>query len=195
MAGFGEGSRPAIDGSLVPDDQAVIGRALVNAFFQDALFSRTGYRGYLEGLVRARALQPYTVHIQHHGSTATVVDDMGDADGALGLAAEAPIDKTKNRHSGTVAAARTVGVDVWDDVQQSTIDYCSQATWASDLAWSDRDITYRSELPGLASSPTDELVLRIAVRFDPDAGGAPDETWNLAGLDVDLLVELESPTG
>jgi hypothetical protein len=47
----------------------------------------------------------------------------------------------------------------------------------------------------LAFPSTADLALRIAVRFDLTASGVPDETWNLTGLDVDLLVELESPTG
>jgi dienelactone hydrolase len=193
MAG-GEGSRPPIDGSLVPDDQARIGRALINAFFQDALFDRTEYRGYLEGLVEDGDVRPYAVHMQHRGVMASVLDDMGDADAPLNLAAELPIDKTQNRQGGAVTAAGG-GVDVWQDHAQSELDHCSQATIASDLAWSARDVTYRSLLPGLSGSPTAELVLRAGVRFDEDAGGAPDETWNLVGLDVDLLVELESPSG
>jgi hypothetical protein len=190
-----DGERHAVlPGSLDPDDQGIIGRALINAFFQDTLFSRPAYRGYLQGLVRAHALMPYTVHIQHQSTEATIADDMGDADEALGLPAEAPIDKTQNRQGGPVAATGSA-VDVWDDVDQSVIDHTSQGTRASDIAWHDRDLTYSSSLPSLFAAPFHELALRIAVRFDEAAAEAPDETWNLVGLDLDLFVELDSPTG
>jgi dienelactone hydrolase len=191
----GEGAFPTGSGVLGPPEQGQIGRTLVNAFFQDVLFSRAGYRGYLEGLVKARGLAPYVVHVQHQGPGAQVVDDMGDPDQALGLAGEAPVDKTINRAGGPVAATGG-GPDAWEDVEQFTIATCAQGTRASDVAWHDRDFVYRTELPGgLAASATGELSLRIGVHVELDVMGHPIETWNSMGLDLDLLVELESAGG
>jgi dienelactone hydrolase len=191
----GEGSQPLSPGVLGPPGQGQIGRALINAFFQDVLFFRADYRGYLEGLVKARALAPYVVHVQHHGPRADVVDDMGDPDRALSLVGETPVDKTLNRAGGSVTASGG-GPDAWDDLEQFTIPTCTQGTLASDVAWHDRDFVYRTELPaGLAAPPTAELSLRIAVRLDFDNAGHPVETWNPIGLDLDLLVQLESPGG
>ena len=113
---FAEGSQPAIPGSLGPDEQSLIGRAYVNAFFQDALFNNTAYRGYLQGLVRPSGLSAFRISVQHHGIQAQVVDNMGDSDAALGLGAESPADKSVNTRLGPVAATGT-GLDVWDDVR------------------------------------------------------------------------------
>ena len=41
----------------------------------------------------------------------------------------------------------------------------------------------------MSAAPTDELALRVAVHHDAA------QTWNLAGVDLDLLVELETATG
>jgi hypothetical protein len=186
--GGGEGSWPPVPGSLGPDEQAVIGRAYINAFFQDVLRARPAYRGYLQGLVQPRGLAAFTIAVQHHPVTAEVLDDMGDAEPALGLPQEAPLDKTVNRRQGAVQTSGT-GIDAWDDVEQGTLPDSAHSTRATDLAWHERDLAYRSNTAPLAATPTDHLALRVAVRNDPA------ESWNLAGLDLDLLVEVQTATG
>lgn len=193
--GAGEGQSPIV-GTLLPEDHAAVGRALINAFFQDTLCSRPEYRPYLEGLIESRAVRPYAVHMQHHGTEAYIVDDMGDADRALGLVTESPIDPTQNRQGAVVSAiGPPSAIDVWQDVAQSQFPRSSQTTLVSDLAWSARDISYRSETPGLSASRSDEVVLRIALAYETAPDGVPIETWNTIGLDLDLFVELESPSG
>lgn len=55
-----------------------IAKSLINALFQDALFDRTAYRGYLAGPSLPRDVRDRAVHIQHATATPTVVDGFDD---------------------------------------------------------------------------------------------------------------------
>lgn len=188
--GESEGDWPVVDGSLTPDDHAEIGRCLINAFFQDALFGRSEYRGYLEGLVRPPSLAGYDVRLQHQARSVRVVDDHGDADLQLGLAEETPLDPGTNRQGGAIAVVGLGAPTDWDDVEHVTLPRSVHDTRSTDVRWSAPSVVYESRFPPMAVDPTEVLSLRVSQHYEEDAAGDPVETWNPVGLDSDLLVEL-----
>jgi dienelactone hydrolase len=182
-------SNPSPPPTLTPDDQATIARAFVTAFVQDLLVGATGYRGYLQGAVVPQAVRSYNVVVQHHQPGVVVVDDFGDDDPVLGTP-EDPIDKTVNRPGGVVLASGA-GLDTWEDVESVSIAHALQDTRTSDLAWHVGGAAYRSALPVPPMvNAASNLSIRLAQRYDETAG-APDETWNPIGGDLDCLVSLE----
>ena len=188
QSGAGEGEQP-IEGSLEPDEHAEIGRTFVNAFFQDALFGRSEYGRYLAGPGRPARLAGFDLRIQHHVPSTIVIDDFGDADDQLGLAAESPPDKRRNRRGGAATARAVARSDEWDDVEASTSNHAVHDSRVTDLRWMRPGTIYETTFGPVAGRRAGALSLRVAQHYDEDGDG-PVETWNPVGLDTDMLVEL-----
>jgi acetyl esterase/lipase len=176
---------------ISPARQREAGRALLTAFFVDALSGQEPYRGYLAGPNRPQALDGLTVHVQHQVPSVVVVDDFGDGADQLGLDTEESRDQTVNRRGGDVAASGA-GLRHWDEVDHVDLPRSMHGTYGVDLAWSDDDVVYRTGLDGVAARGVDDVVsLQMAQHYAENDDGEPDETWNPASVDLDLTVELD----
>jgi hypothetical protein len=170
------------------EEQRRIGQALITAFFFDTLLHRSGFRSYLAGALPLPGVGAADVRLQHQSSSVDVIDDFGDADSQLGLPAELPPDKTRNRRRQPVTVTGS-GLDRWEDVEHEEMERSVHDTRGVDIAWSGDDVVYETRLGSLAARPSDVLSLRVAQHFAED-GDRPDETWNPIGRSITFLVEL-----
>ncbi|WP_427017620.1 alpha/beta hydrolase family protein [Pseudarthrobacter sp. P1] len=177
---------PWADAALPPSEHENIARTLVNAFFQDALFGRHAYAGYLEGTVVPQSLRQLELYVQHRHEPRTVIDNFGDVDEQASLAAQ-PLDKTANSLA-LPAAAEGSGLLFWDDVQHTASGAATpHETQSTELSWnppSAADARYGTGAGGPAATPRDAVSFRVG-QFYPDA------SLNPAGAAADLLVTLD----
>jgi hypothetical protein len=153
--------------------------------FQDALFNRTEYGGYMEGTILPQPLRHLEMHLQHRRQPIRVIDNYGDLDEQEGLASEA-IDKTTNT---LTLAANAVGTGLvgWADVDlvasPASTPHQGQAV---DLSWNPplvADVSYTSDTGGIAANTTDVIAIRVGQFYE-------DATVNTAGIAADLFVTL-----
>ncbi|MCX6499643.1 MAG: hypothetical protein NTU93_12735 [Arthrobacter sp.] len=172
--------------ALPPSTHENIARTLVNAFFQDTLFTRHAYAGYLGGTVVPQSLRELEVYVEHRHEPRTVIDNFGDADEQAALAPQPP-DKTANRLA-LPAMAEGAGLLFWDDVQQTGSGATTpHETQSTELAWNPpatADVRYSTGAGGLTASVTAVVSFRVS-QFYPDA------KLNPAGAAADLLVTLD----
>ncbi|TRW46615.1 alpha/beta hydrolase [Georgenia yuyongxinii] len=181
----------AVDGALTLAEHAEVARCYVNAFFQDALFGRRDYEGYLHGLVTPRTVDHLEIYPLHRSPGTDLVDDFGDADDQDGLPEETPIDRTANRAGGS-SQATGGGLDVWDDTEHvGVLARSVHDTRSTDVAWLQPGVEYTASFPPRTRQPTDALSLQLAQHYDQDAAGEPDVTHNPAGIDLDLVATLD----
>jgi dienelactone hydrolase len=162
-----------------------VAKCLINAFFQDALFHRVQYRGYMDGTVFPQSVRHLEIHTSHSGHPRVVVDNFGDADTQAGLAAEAPLNKTINSR-GQAANASGAGLGVWEDEQHSTIPHSPHSTAGLRLSWT-APAEYRTDTAGIVGSPEDVIALRLAQFLD-------DPALNPVAMPADLFVVLSDGT-
>ena len=174
--------------ALTPERQQQIGRELLTPFFLDTLLDQHAYRGYLAGPVRLRDPAGSLTLLQHQSPSVVVVDDFGDGDEQLRLDPQPP-DKTVNRREEPVEAAGD-GLELWEDREHVELARSVHDTRSADLAWDGRGVSYSSGLDAPPVVADGALTLRLAQHYDEN-GGDPDERWNPAGRDLDLLVELD----
>ncbi len=157
-------------------------QCLINAFFQESLFGRQAYRGYMEGTVLPESVRHLAIHTSHSRQPREVLDNFGDADAQAGVAEEAPLNKTVNSQS---QAANAAGAEVvyWEDEQHSQIPNSPHSTAGLRFAWNGPLAEYRSETGGIARMPTDVISLRLAQFFR-------DDVLNPTALPADLFVAL-----
>ena len=77
----------------------------------------------------------FDLRIQHHVPSTIIIDDFGDADAQLGLGAESPPDKRRNRRGGAATARAVARSDEWDDVEASTSNHAVHDSRVTDLRW------------------------------------------------------------
>ena len=173
------------DLALPPGEHETIAQCMINAFFQDALFNRTEYGGYMEGTILPQPLRHLEIHLQHRRQPIRVIDNYGDLDEQEGLAAEA-IDKTTNT---LTLAANAVGTGLvsWEDVDLVASPASSpHQGQAVDLAWNPSlvaDVIYTSDTGGIAANLTDVVAIRVSQFYE-------DAAVNTAGIAADLFVTL-----
>ncbi len=174
------------DAALPPSEHENIARTLINAFFQDVLFTRHAYAGYLEGTVLPESLRQLEVYVQHRHEPRTVIDNFGDPDEQAALAAQ-PLDKTANSLT-LPATAEGAGLLFWDDVQHTASGAATpHETQSTELAWNPpmaADVRYSTAAGGLAATPDGALSFRVGQFY-------PDDSLNPAGAAADLLVTLD----
>lgn len=174
------------DLALSPAIHERIATCMINAFFQDALFNRTEYGGYLEGTILPQSLRALQIHIQHRRQPIRVIDNFGDPDEQEGFAAEA-LDKATNR---LTLAANAIGAGLvsWEDVDHTTSPSTSpHQTLGVDLAWNPplvADVVYTSEAGGIAASNRDVVAIRVGQFFE-------DASVNNTGVAADLFITLD----
>lgn len=159
-----------------------VAKCLINAFFQEALFGRTAYHGYMEGTVLPQSLRHLEILTSHSRQPRTVLDNFGDDDAQVGLAAEAPLDKSVNSR-GLPAAASGTGLGIWEDEQLVSLPNSPHDTAGLRLSWKAPQADYRSEAGGVGGQPDEVIGLRVAQFF-------ADHDLNPEVLPADLFVEL-----
>jgi hypothetical protein len=162
-----------------------IGRAMINAFFQDA-FGDGRYNGYLTGPVRPQGLYAFEIFPQHHAPDPEVVDDFGDAAGAL--------DKTTNVEGQAVAPDGGQLV-LWEDVEHVTLAHSVHDTKSTDLEWNGPDAGYSSPIGSVTVPGAGVLSLRVAQFYDENGMGDPMPPTNPEGVPADLFLELVTSGG
>jgi hypothetical protein len=162
-------------------------KCLINAFFQDTLFTGGFYHGYMEGTVLPQSVRHLEIHPSYSTQPRDVLDNFGDADAQAGLAAEAPLDRAVNS-LGQAAAASGAGLGDWEDAQHSTIPNSPHSTAGVRLSWKRPPATYRSEAGGIARVADDALALRLAQFFE-------DDSLNPIAVPADLFVEVSDGGG
>jgi hypothetical protein len=161
-------------------------KCLINAFFQEALFNRAEYRGYMEGTVLPQSVRHLAIHTSYSRQPRDVLDNFGDADAQAGVAAEAPLDKTVNSRNQAANASGT-GLDEWVEEQHSSIPNSPHSTAGVRLSWNAPPAEYRSHTGGIAHAPEDVIALRLAQFFE-------DNALNPTALPADLFVALSDGT-
>lgn len=181
------GQGPVPPGALTLEEHGEIARCFVNAFFQNALFGRSDYEGYLQGLVMPRSVADHEIYLLHRSPGTMVIDDFGDADAQVGTPEETPIDRATNRAGGPAQAAGG-GLDRWEDTEHVAVHPRSvHDTRSTDIAWSQPDTEYTTTFPPVALGAADVVTLQIAQHYDENAGN-PVTTHNPVGFDLDLVV-------
>ncbi|CAN5538773.1 hypothetical protein BH23CHL4_BH23CHL4_15290 [soil metagenome] len=174
------------DLALPPSTHETIAKCMINAFFQNSLFNRTEYGGYMEGAVLPQPLRNLQIHLQHRRQPIRVIDNYGDLDEQEGFSAEA-IDKTTNRLTLGANAVGT-GLVSWEDVDLATSPATSpHQGQATDLAWNPplaADVIYTSESGGIAANSTDVVAIRVGQFYE-------DASLNQSGIAADLFVTLD----
>ena len=170
------------DLALPPYVHEMIAKCLINAFFQDALLGQAAYAGYMDGTIVPWALNDLRIHTQHSSSSRTVVDDFGDLDEQVPLAAVHPLDRSKNSLALDVTATGS-GLDEWEDVDQTQISCSPHNTKSLELGWSAPGVLYESEVGGLPVTATDVVSFRASQNIG-------DTAVNPTGQPVDLFVAL-----
>jgi len=185
------------DPDLSDLEQQEIGRCVIGAFFRDVLDGEGVYRGYLDGLHRAQSIVGLEMSVAHQRRPHVIVDDFGDASPQLGTAQETPVDRQLNRLGAGVSAlsGSGTGLDQWDDIELLTLQFSVHDTLGADLAWNtDADVIYSQTLGGLSAAASDHVAIQIAQHYDEVSSDVVDDTWNPAGFDLDLFVELVDST-
>ncbi|HJQ33112.1 MAG TPA: hypothetical protein VJ866_13070 [Pyrinomonadaceae bacterium] len=173
------------DLALPPQVHERIAKCLINAFFQDALLDQTAYAGYMEGMILPRSLSDLEIHTQHSKGPRTVLDNFGDADEEIPLAAQ-PLDKSTNSQSQAVNAGGA-GLSLWDDVEHTAIAHSPHNTKGVQLGWNSPDATYLDNTGGISKSLTDVFALRVGQFYE-------DATLNPVAMPADLFVTLSDGT-
>jgi dienelactone hydrolase len=159
-----------------------VAKCLINAFFQESLFGREEYRGYLEGTVLPEDVRHIAIHASHSRQPRHVLDNFGDQDIQAGTSAEAVLDKTLNSR-GQPASASGAEVTFWEDQQHSEITNSPHSTAGLHVAWSGPLAEYRSDTGSEAHAPTDVIGLRVAQFFR-------DDLLNPVALPADVFLVL-----
>jgi len=163
-----------------------VAKCLINAFFQEALFNRTEYRGYMEGTVFPQSVRHFAIHTSYSRQPRVVLDNFGDADAQAAVVAEVPLDKTVNTRN-QAANASGAGLGDWVDEQHSSIPNSPHSTAGVRLSWKASPAEYRSDTGGISRAPEDVFALRLAQFFE-------DNALNPVALPADLFVALSDGT-
>jgi hypothetical protein len=163
-----------------------VAKCMINAFFQEVLFHQVQYRGYMEGTVFPQSVRHLEIHTSHSRQPRVVLDNFGDADTQVGLAAEAPLDKTINSRNQAVIASG-IGIVDFEDEQHSAIPNSPHSTAGVRLSWDDATAEYRSDTGGVTMAADDFITLRLAQFFS-------DTTLNPVALPADFFVALSDGT-
>jgi hypothetical protein len=163
-----------------------VAKCLINAFFQEALFNRTEYRGYMEGTIFPQSVRHLAIHTSYSRQPRDVLDNFGDADAQAAVVAEVPLDKTVNTRN-QAANASGAGLGDWVDAQHSSIPNSPHSTAGVQLSWKASPAEYRSDTGGISRAPEDVFALRLAQFFE-------DNALNPVALPADLFVALSDGT-
>ena len=183
---FGEELVAEADLALPTAEHERVAKCLINAFFQEALFNRTEYRGYMEGTVFPQSVRHLAIHTSYSRQPRDVLDNFGDADAQAAVAAEVPLDKTANTRN-QAANASGAGLGDWVDEQHSSIPNSPHSTAGVRLSWKASPAEYRSDTGGVSRAPEDVFALRLAQYFE-------DNALNPVALPADLFVALSDGT-
>jgi hypothetical protein len=167
--------------ALPPEAHERIAKCLINAFFQDALRGQAKYAGYMQGTILPHQLADLVIHTQHSQEPRVVLDNFGDSDEQVPLAA-IPLNRAVNRLGQAVNAAGA-GLTMWQNVDDTTLAHSPHQTDSVQVSWNQPDVHYSSATGGLAVAPTDVFALRISQFFQ-------DNALNPTGEPLDLYVEL-----
>jgi hypothetical protein len=160
-------------------DHERLARCLINAFFQDALLGQTAYAGYMEGTIFPRSLTDFETHTQHSKDPRVVLDNFGDPDEQVPLAAEA-LSPATNSLGQAVSGDATLMP--FDDVEHTAIARSPHNTKSVELGWSD-DAAYSTATGGLGGALTDVIAMRIGQFYQ-------DDVLNPVAADSDAFVVL-----
>jgi hypothetical protein len=161
-------------------------KCLINAFFQANLRGDERYRGYMEGTLYPQDLRHLQIHASCSRQPRQVLDNFGDADTQVGIAAELPLDKTVNSRNQPVAASGS-GLGDWEDVQLVTVPHSPHSTAGTLLSWIGQPAEYRTTAGGIAGAIQDVLTLRLAQFLN-------DDSLNPVAMPADLFVALSDGT-
>lgn len=174
------------DKSIPETDHERIAKCLINALFQQTLFNRPEYGGYLEGMILPPSLRHLEIHLQHGARSRTVVDNFGDLDEQEFHAAEA-LDKTENTLDLAVVGAGN-SLTIWEDVEHEAISAPTpHHTKGVELAWEPPQMPnalYTTDTESLPAARDDVISLRIGQYFE-------DVQLNPENLPADIFVTLE----
>lgn len=169
------------DLALPPHVHERLAKCLINAFFQDALRGQGAYGRYMHGTIFPRSLYGLEIHTQHSRNPREVLDNFGDLDEQVPLAAAA-LDKTHNSQGQTVSATGA-SLGIWEDIEHVSLDNSPHNTKGVQLSWAAPNVLYRSNTGGLSAGLTEVFALRIG-QFYEDPALNPEEQ------PVDLFVTL-----
>ena len=160
------------DTALPPHVHERLAKCLINAFFQDALRNQTAYAGYMHGTIFPRSLYGLEIHTQHSRDPREVLDNFGDLDEQVPLAAAA-LDKTDNSR-GQAVSATGAGLGIWGDIEHVSLANSPHNTKGAQVGWTAPDVLYQSDTGGLSAGLTDVFALRIG-QFYEDAALNPED--------------------
>ncbi|TDN67061.1 hypothetical protein [Paraburkholderia sp. BL10I2N1] len=176
-----------LPGTLSPDEHQAILKGYVSAYFQDLLLASPGYEVYVSGPSRPPGLETYSIHHQYQLVNRLVVDNFGDADAQLGLAAETPLRRDLNRLAQPVAYSDT-STSAWANQSSQALSQNPHDSDMTELVWSVPQI-YSSEVDSRDVRAFTFLSLRLGQQYQSGA------VLNPANQPQDLLVTLLTSGG
>jgi hypothetical protein len=182
----GEENERIFSGVMSPAEHQTIAKAYINAFFQSTLFNRTAYDAFIQGPTRPPGLGGFSIHNQFRAASRAVVDNFGDADAQLGIAAS-PIQRELNTLNQNVSYTQS-SMTLWFDAEMSTVSNNPHDSRGVQLAWGTAD-SYVSDVDTRDFSGFLMLSLRIGQQFSPSA------SLNPSSLPQDVLVKLKTAGG
>lgn len=172
--------------ALSPAQHEEIARCLINAFFQDVLFHRTAYSGYMQGTILPESLRHLHIYLHHRQEPRKVIDNFGDVDEQEAIGAQ-PLDKLTNSLALPATASGT-GLVSWLDVDHTTSAAISpHQVKSTDVSWnppSVADVVYSTEAGGATVRHDDVISISVGQYFE-------DSSVNPEGLAADLFVALD----
>lgn len=171
---------------LPPQDHERIAKCVINAFLVNVLLEKPAYVGYMEGTILPRSLAGLEIHTQHAKKSHKSIDNFGDVDQQLGVAATA-LDKDLNTIGFGVSVAGS-GLVEWNDVEHTSLAHSPHNTKSVRLSWDQPNVRYRSNTGGVSRPLTNVLAMRIGQFYE-------DEALNPVATPVDLFVTLNDGTG
>ncbi len=173
-------------GALSPAEHQAILKAYLSAYFQDVLLGRFGFEVYVSGPARPQGLAAYSIHHQYQLPGRRVVDNFGDADPQLGIAAQA-LQRDVNTLSQTVSFTDT-STTAWNDAASQSLSQDPHDSDVTALVWSAPQ-TYASGVDSRDVRGFGFLSVRIGQQYRTGAA------LNPANQPQDLLVTLVTTGG
>jgi hypothetical protein len=173
-------------GTLSPAAHQAILTAYVSAYFQDVLLGRTGLEVYVSGPARPPGLEAFSIQHQYQLVNRRVVDNFGDADAQLGIAAQ-PLQRDVNTLGQAVNFTDT-GTTAWNDQSSRSLSQDPHDSDVTELVWA---------APQTYSSAVDSRDVRgfgfVSIRLGQQYRSGV--TLNPANQPQDLLVTLFTSGG
>ncbi len=174
-------------GTLPPGAHQAILKGYLSAYFQDLLLGRSGYEVYVSGPSRPPGLEPYSIHHQYEVANRRVVDNFGDVDAQLGLAAELPLRRDLNTLAQPVAFSDP-GTSAWADQTSQSLSQNPHDSDMTELVWAAPQ-AYSSAVDSRDVRAFNFLSLRLGQQYRSGA------VLNPASQPQDLLVTLLTSGG